>query len=99
MHVLRDRAVGAVDVVDQDYQDAAWQTRLVSPTDGVLAAFQPAAGVAMGYDDLKVVEAHRLSESIATGTPAGATIEDAVVAAALVEAMVRSYEEKRWVSP
>ena len=85
--------------LDQDYQDAAWQTRLVSPTDGVLAAFQPAAGVAMGYDDLKVVEAHRLSESIATGTPAGATIEDAVVAAALVEAMVRSYEEKRWVSP
>jgi predicted dehydrogenase len=84
--------------LDQDYQDAAWQTRLMGPADGVLAAFQPAAGVAMGYDDLKVVEAQRLAESIATGTPTGATIEDAVVAAALVEAMVRSYEEKRWVS-
>lgn len=85
--------------LDQDYQDAAWQTWLVRPGDGELAAFQPAAGVAMGYDDLKVVEARRLVESISTGVPHGATIEDAVVAAGLVDAMVRSYEEKRWVSP
>ena len=63
-----------------------------------MAAFQPGSGVAMGYDDLKVVEARRLAESISTGVPHGATIEDAVVTAALVDAMVTSYEEKRWVS-
>ena len=83
----------------QDFQDAAWQTQLVRPGDGELAAFQPGSGVAMGYDDLKVVEAGRLAESISTGAPHGATIEDAVTAAGLVDAMVRSYEEKRWVSP
>jgi predicted dehydrogenase len=84
--------------LDQDFQDATWQTRLVRPGDGQLGTFQPGAGVAMGYDDLKVVEAHRLVESISTGVPHGATIEDAVVTAELVDAMVRSHDERRWVS-
>jgi predicted dehydrogenase len=85
--------------LDQDYQNATWQTRLVGPGDGDLAAFQPGAGIAMSYDDLKVVECHLLAQSIHTGVPHGATIEDAVVAAGLVEAMVRSYEERSWVRP
>jgi len=53
----------------------------------------------MGYDDLKVVEARRLVESISTGVQVGAGIEDAAVAAELVDAVVRSAEEKRWVTP
>ncbi|MCW2756653.1 MAG: myo-inositol 2-dehydrogenase [Nocardioidaceae bacterium] len=84
--------------LDQDYQDAMWQTHLVGPGDGDLAAFQPGSGNAMGYDDLKVVEAHRLARSIVTGVPEGATVDDVVVTAKLIDAMVRSYEEKRWVS-
>ncbi|QNN54843.1 Gfo/Idh/MocA family oxidoreductase [Nocardioides mesophilus] len=83
--------------LDQDFQDAAWTTRFIAPGDGELGAFQPGAGVAMGYDDLKVVEAHRLVESIGTGTPVGATIEDAVRTARLVAAMGTSYDERRWV--
>jgi predicted dehydrogenase len=83
--------------LDQDYQDAGWQTHLVQPGDGDLGSFQPGAGVAMGYDDLKVVEARRLVESIATGKPAGATIDDAVTVARLVEAMVASHRDRRWV--
>ena len=66
--------------------------------DGDLAAFQPGSGMAMGFDDLKVVECRALVESIHTGKPHGATIDDAVVAAELVDAMVRSYEEGRWVT-
>jgi predicted dehydrogenase len=85
--------------LDQDYQDAVWQTRLVAPGDGELGSFQPGAGMAMGFDDLKVVEAARLAESITTGVQHGAGIDDAVVAADFVDAVVRSIEEKRWVSP
>jgi predicted dehydrogenase len=85
--------------LDQDFQDARWETRLVAPGDGELGAFQPGAGMAMGFDDLKVVEASRLAESIGTGVQHGAGIDDAVVAAELVHAMVRSFEEQRWVSP
>ena len=85
--------------LDQDFQDATWQTRLVRPGDGDLAAFQPGAGIAMSYDDLKVVECHLLTQSILTGVPHGPTIDDGVVAAGLVDAMVRSCEERSWVRP
>jgi len=81
-----------------DYQDAAWETRLVGPGDGDHAAFQPGAGMAMSFDDLKVVECHAFARSIASGVQQGATIDDAVVAAELVDAMVTSYEERRWVT-
>jgi predicted dehydrogenase len=82
-----------------NYLDAPWETRFVQAGDGDLAAFQPGSGMAMGFDDLKVVECRALVESIHTGKPHGATIDDAVVAAELVDAMVRSYRERRWVTP
>jgi predicted dehydrogenase len=84
--------------VGQGYQDAAWQTIFVAPGMGDLAAFQPGAGVTMGYDDLKVIEADRLVRAIAAGKPLGATIDDAVIAARLVEAIVVSSAERRWVA-
>jgi predicted dehydrogenase len=82
----------------KDYLDAPWETRFVQAGDGDLAAFQPGSGMAMGFDDLKVVECRALVESIDSGKPHGATIDDAVVAAELVDAMVTSYQERRWVS-
>jgi len=84
--------------LDQDFQDASYTTLLVSPTHGDLAAFQPGAGIAMGFDDLKVVEAHRLVQSIASGKPVGATIHDALVAARTVDAMRESAAGRCWVT-
>ncbi|MCY7396643.1 MAG: Gfo/Idh/MocA family oxidoreductase [Nocardioides sp.] len=84
--------------LDQDYQDASYSTVLMTPAQGELAAFQPGSGIAMSYDDLKVIEAHRLVQSIATGTPIGATIEDAVVAAETVDALRESSASRSWVS-
>jgi predicted dehydrogenase len=84
--------------VGQPYVDAAWQTTFVTPGMGELSAFQPGAGVSMGYDDLKVIEAERLVRSIAYGKPVGATIDDAVESARLIEAIVVSAAERRWVS-
>lgn len=93
------RRMGELGVcVDQDYLDAAWQVRLVTPQHGTLGAFQPGAGIAMGYDDLKVVEARHFVASIAEKRPIGATIEDAVKTARLIEAIVTSAEQRRWVS-
>jgi predicted dehydrogenase len=82
----------------EEYQDAAWQERYVGPGVGEVGAFQPGAGVAMGYDDLKVIEAERFVRSVSLGEPVGATIEDALVAARFVEAVTRSIEERRWVA-
>jgi len=84
--------------VDQDYQDAFYTTRYATPGDGELAAFQPGANNPMGFDDLKVIEARRLVQSIADGKPHGATIHDALIAARTVDAMIVSANERKWVS-
>ncbi len=84
--------------LDTDYTDAGYVTRFVTPADGEFGRFQPGAGVAMSFDDLKVIELRRLVTSIAGGSPVGATIEDAVRAAELVDALARSAEIGTWVS-
>ncbi|WP_405866713.1 Gfo/Idh/MocA family protein [Streptomyces sp. NBC_00005] len=80
------------------YQDQPVSTVYVGPGDGEFGAFQPGAANAMGYDDLKVIEAHRFLHSIAEGRPYGATLQDAVHSAAVLEAMVRSAESGAWVT-
>jgi predicted dehydrogenase len=84
--------------LDQDFTDAAYATVFCGRADGELGAFQPGSGIPMGFDDLKVVELHRLVQSIATGQPVGATIDDAVRAAELVDAIAQSAEGRAWVT-
>ncbi|WP_445282187.1 Gfo/Idh/MocA family protein [Streptomyces sp. DSM 118148] len=79
------------------YQDQPVSTVYVGPGAGEFAAFQPGAANAMGYDDLKVVEAYRFLRSVAEGRPYGATLEDAVRGAAVLDAMVLSAGTRRWV--
>jgi predicted dehydrogenase len=77
--------------------DLPVQRVLVGPGAGEYAAFQPGAGIAMGYDDTKVVEAHAFLRSIAEARPHGAGVVDAVRAAELVEALATSSSTRRWV--
>jgi predicted dehydrogenase len=84
--------------LDQDYQNAYFATHYMAPGDGDFARFQPAAGIAMSYDDLKIVEAYRLIQSIATGKTHGATAQDALYAAEIIEAMAESAQSRRWVT-
>ena len=56
--------------VDQDFQNASYVTEFVGTGAGEFGSFQPAGGISMSYDDLKVIEAHRLVSSIAAGAPA-----------------------------
>ncbi|MFF4018578.1 Gfo/Idh/MocA family protein [Streptomyces sp. NPDC001843] len=79
------------------YQDQPVSTVFVGPGDGEFAAFQPGAANAMGYDDLKVIEAARFLRSIAQDEPYGATLDDAVRSAEALDAMVRSAQSGSWV--
>ncbi|QIY93879.1 Gfo/Idh/MocA family protein [Streptomyces sp. S1D4-11] len=79
------------------YQDQPVSTVYVGPGDGEYAAFQPGSANSMGYDDLKVIEAHHFLRSIADDTPYGATLADAVHSAAALDAMSRSAERGMWV--
>ncbi|MER8222301.1 Gfo/Idh/MocA family oxidoreductase [Streptomyces sp. NPDC094143] len=78
------------------YQDQSVSTVYVGPGHGEFAAFQPGAANAMGYDDLKVIEAYRFLRSVAEGTPHGATLADAVHSAAALDAMARSAHSGAW---
>ncbi|MFB8244315.1 Gfo/Idh/MocA family protein [Streptomyces sp. NPDC055952] len=78
------------------YQDQSVTTVYAGPAHGEFAAFQPGAANAMGYDDLKVVEAYRFLRSVAEDTPYGATLRDAVHSAAALDAMARSAAGGTW---
>ncbi|MET8642428.1 Gfo/Idh/MocA family oxidoreductase [Streptomyces sp. NPDC004074] len=81
------------------YQDQPVSTVHVGPGHGEYAAFQPGAANAMGYDDLKVIEAYHFLRSIEEGTAYGPTLEDAVSSAAALDAMSASAERRGWVRP
>lgn len=77
----------------------AHETRLLAgPGHGEYAAFQPGAGIALGYDDLKVVEAAGLLARIAGEPgPQVAGLEDAVRSAEVLDAVERSARDQQWV--
>ncbi|MGA5036495.1 Gfo/Idh/MocA family protein [Streptomyces capoamus] len=80
------------------YQDQPVSTVYVGPGAGEFAAFQPGAANAMGYDDLKVIEAYGFVRSIAEGTSYGTTLADAVYSATALDAMAESARSGRWGS-
>lgn len=83
----------------REYAGQSTSRHLSAPGDGRYAEFQPGAGIAMGYDDTKVIEAMGFLAAIA-GRPAElATLDDAVASAEALDAMVRSAGEGRWVAP
>lgn len=77
--------------------NAFYAVEYAGPGDGELSAFQPGTNNPIGFDELKIVEARRLVESIASDKPVGATIHDALTAARVVDAMVESADERKWV--
>jgi predicted dehydrogenase len=92
------RRMGELGVsVGTAYQDQAVSTIYIGPEHGEYAAFQPGSGTAMGYDDLKVIEAYRFVRSIAEGRPCGTTLDDAVAAARVLDAMTESVRGRAWV--
>ena len=63
---------------------------------GDFARFQPGAGMAMSFDDLKTIEAKKFLVAVTGGPQENSTIGDALAAAAFVSAAERSAESGRW---
>jgi predicted dehydrogenase len=93
------RRMGELQVsVGDAFQDQSYETVYVGRGAGDFGAFQPGAGIAMGYDDLKVVELERHLRSVADGVPHGPTVDDAVRSARALDAMSESARTGRWVA-
>lgn len=80
------------------YSGQPTSTVFSEPGDGEYAAFQPGAGIAMGYDDTKVVEARSFVRAIAGEDVELATLDDAVASARALDAMVASHHNGEWVT-
>ncbi len=79
------------------YSGQAASTVFSEPGDGEYAAFQPGAGIAMGYDDTKVVEAKNFMSAIIGEAAELATLDDAVASAESLDAIVASMQTGKWV--
>lgn len=80
------------------YQDQAVSTIYVGPPHGYYGAFQPGAAISMSYDDLKVIEAYQFLQSIVEHKPYGATLQDAVRSAVVLDSLIESAQSGVWVS-
>jgi predicted dehydrogenase len=69
---------------------------LANPHLGDYAHFQPGPGIAMGYDDLKVVEAKKFLVAVAGGERRNSTIEDAHAVAEVIAAADASAASGTW---
>lgn len=67
-----------------------------NPQLGDFGRFQPGAGVSMGFDDLKTIEARKFLVAVTGGPQENSTLADAVAAAAFVSAAERSAGTGRW---
>lgn len=80
---------------DQPAQDG--YTELLSgPAHPYHADFNPAWGLAIGYDDTKVIEAYNFLQSIASGQQREPGFKEAYHVAQVQEAITRSWETDRW---
>jgi predicted dehydrogenase len=74
-----------------------YQRVMVAPGFGEFGAFQPGAGTAMGYDDLKVIEAKKFLTAYLGGEPENSNIHDAVAAARVNDAVEQSQVTGQWI--
>jgi predicted dehydrogenase len=73
-----------------------YTTVLANPQLGDYAHFQPGPGIAMGYDDLKVIEAKKFLLAVVGGEGRNCSVDDALSAAEVVAAAERSAADGSW---
>jgi predicted dehydrogenase len=71
---------------------------LMGPGHPDFERFQPGAGIPMGYDDLKVIEAALFLESAADGVQRAPGAREMDAAARVIDAMVRSAKSATWAT-
>jgi predicted dehydrogenase len=78
--------------------DAGSATVYMGPQHPEYAHFQPGPAIAMGYDDLKTIEAHLFLESILDGRQRAPGVREMLEVARVLEAMEDSARSGGWIS-
>lgn len=81
-----------------DAVDRGFRKVFLNPEHKGYAAFQPSAGIAIGYNDMKVLEAHEILSAVTNDTPYVCDFEFGASIDKTVSAILKSAEEKNWVN-
>jgi predicted dehydrogenase len=81
---------------DDDPAQDGYTTLLSGPAHPFHKQFNPAWGLNLGYDDLKVIESHEFLASIASGKQGEPGFREAAAVARVEQAIMRSWESSRW---
>jgi hypothetical protein len=73
-----------------------YTTILANQSQGDYAHFQPGPGNAMGYDDLKVIEAKKFLVAVTGGEQLNSTIDEALSDAEVIAAAAASAVDGQW---
>jgi predicted dehydrogenase len=79
-----------------DGGDEGYATVFAGPQHPGFAHFQPGAGVPMGYDDLRVLEAANLLASVRDGEQRSPGLDEMLATAHVLEAIERSAQSGAW---
>ncbi|KAA9016981.1 Gfo/Idh/MocA family oxidoreductase [Niallia endozanthoxylica] len=77
--------------------DRGFRTVFLSPDHKGYSAFYPAAGIAIGYNDMKVIEAHELLSAVTNNTPYICDFEFGANIDQTVDAILESAAKQNWV--
>ena len=83
-------------VLSDDGGDEGYTTILAGAQHPDFAAFQPGAGVPMGYDDLRVLEARNFLAGVRDGEQREPGVEEMLACARVLEAIERSAASGAW---
>lgn len=79
-------------------RDKGFRQVFLGPEHKGYSAFNPAAGINIGYNDMKVLEAHELLSAVTKGTPYVADFEFAAKIDRTVSAILKSMKENTWIN-
>lgn len=91
--------MGEVQVYFQDdaERDRGFRQVFLNPLHKGYAAFQPAGGISIAYNDMKILEIHELFSAITQGTKYDCTFEFGYKIDRTVAAILASAEKRGWV--
>ena len=81
---------------DDNPAEDGYTTLLSGPAHPYHRHFNPAWGLNLGYDDLKVIEAYNFLTSVVSGRQGEPGFEEAAAVAQVQQAIIRSWESERW---
>jgi hypothetical protein len=81
---------------DENPAEDGYTTLLSGPAHPYHHHFNPAWGLNLGYDDLKVIEIYNFLHSIAIGQQGEPGFAEALAVANVQQAIMRSWESEHW---